>query len=53
MAQDKIRMPQTQGGLVSYSEDYRSKFAFKPGHVIILVIIVVIIEVLLHNGVLG
>lgn len=48
MAEDKIRMPATQGGLVSYYEDYKSKIQFKPGHVILMAAIVVIIEIILH-----
>lgn len=48
MAQDKIQMPASQGGLVRYFDDYKSKIEFKPGHVVILAVIVVIIELLLH-----
>jgi preprotein translocase subunit Sec61beta len=48
MAEEKIRMPATQGGLVRYFEDYKSKFEFKPGHVILMAGIVVVIEILLH-----
>ncbi|MBN2454784.1 preprotein translocase subunit Sec61beta [Candidatus Woesearchaeota archaeon] len=48
MAEDKIRMPATQGGLVRYFEDYKSKLEFKPGHIIIMVVVVVLIELFLH-----
>ena len=48
MADNRITMPSTQGGLVRYFEDYKSKIEFKPGHIIILVIIVMLIEVFLH-----
>jgi preprotein translocase subunit Sec61beta len=48
MAEEKIRMPATQGGLVRYFEDYKSKLQFKPGHVIIMAAIVVVIEIILH-----
>ena len=45
---DKIQMPSTQGGLVRYFEDYQSNITFKPGHIIILVVVVILIEVLLQ-----
>jgi preprotein translocase subunit Sec61beta len=49
MAQDnKIQMPSSQGGLVRYFDEYKSRISLKPGHVIILVVIVVLIEILLH-----
>lgn len=48
MADNRISMPSTQGGLVRYFEDYKSKIEFKPGHIIILVVIVILIEVFLH-----
>ena len=48
MADNRISMPSTQGGLVRYFEDYKSKIEFKPGHIIVLVVIVMLIEVFLH-----
>ena len=45
---DKVQMPSTQGGLVRYFDDAQSKITIKPGHIIILVIIVILIEALLH-----
>ena len=41
-------MPSSMGGLVRYFEEYKSKFSFKPGHVIVLVIAVIIIVIILH-----
>jgi len=48
MKDNKVRMPSGMGGLVRYFDDYKSKIEFKPQHVIILVIIVLIIEIILH-----
>jgi preprotein translocase subunit Sec61beta len=48
MAEEKISMPATQGGLVRYFEDYKSKIQFKPGHVILMAAVVVVIELILH-----
>ncbi len=45
---DKIQMPSSQGGLVRYFEDYHSNITLKPGHIIILVVVVILIEVLLQ-----
>lgn len=49
MANNKISMPQGQGGLVRYFDEYKSKIEFKPGHIIVLCIIVIIIMVILHT----
>jgi preprotein translocase subunit Sec61beta len=48
MAQDKVSMPSGMGGLVRYFDEYKSKFELKPGHIIIFIILVIIIEILLH-----
>ena len=49
MAQDRISMPQGMGGLVRYFDEYKSKIRFKPGHIVILSIVVIIIMILLHS----
>ena len=41
-------MPSSMGGLVRYFDEYKSNIEFKPGHIIILVIVVIIIEIILH-----
>jgi preprotein translocase subunit Sec61beta len=41
-------MPSGMGGLTRYFDDYSSNIEIKPGHVIILSIIVMIIIILLH-----
>jgi len=46
--QNKINMPSGMGGLVRYYDEYKSRIQLKPGHVIILIIIVILIEILLH-----
>ena len=56
MAQDRISMPSGMGGLVRYFDEYKSKIKFKPGHIIVLCIVVIIIMVFLHrfgNALLG
>ena len=49
MAQDKISMPSGMGGLVRYFDEYKSKIKFKPGHIVILSIIVIIIMIFLYS----
>ncbi len=54
MAQDKITMPTSMGGLVRYFDDYKSKIEFDPGHVIILAVVIIILEIVLRvSGIFG
>lgn len=56
MAQDRVSMPSSMGGLVRYFDEYNSKIEFKPGVVIVLCILVMVIVILLHmygNSLLG
>jgi preprotein translocase subunit Sec61beta len=57
MADDrKISMPSGMGGLVRYFDEYHSKLRFKPGHIIILTAVVMIIMFILYtygNALLG
>ena len=48
MANDRIQMPSGMGGLVRYFDEYRSKIEFKPGHIVIMCIVVIIIMIILH-----
>ena len=48
MAENKIRMPSSMGGLVSYTSEYESKLTFKPAYVVVMIIVVMIIAILLH-----
>lgn len=52
MAQDKIQMPSSGGGLVRYFEDYKSKIEIRPGIIIAIIILVIVVEVLLYKGIL-
>jgi len=49
MANDRIQMPSGMGGLVRYFDEYKSKIEFKPGHIIILCIAIIIIMILLYS----
>ncbi len=48
MAKDKIQMPSSTAGITRYFDDYKSKITFKPGHIIILTILVIVIAIILH-----
>ncbi|MCK4520944.1 MAG: preprotein translocase subunit Sec61beta [Nanoarchaeota archaeon] len=45
---DKIQMPSGMGGLVRYFDEYKSKIEFKPGHIVVICILVIIIMIILH-----
>ena len=49
-------MPMSTAGITTYFEEYRSKIEFKPAHIIVFSIIVILIVVALHiwaTGLLG
>ncbi|MEK6942973.1 MAG: preprotein translocase subunit Sec61beta [Nanoarchaeota archaeon] len=49
MAQDKISMPSGMGGLVRYFDEYKSKIKFKPGHIVVFCVVVIIIMMFLYT----
>ena len=49
MAQpNKIQMPSGMGGLTRYFDDYKSNITIKPGHVIVLIVVIAVLMILLH-----
>ncbi len=48
MANQGIQMPAGFGGLMRFSEEYKSKIMLKPTHVIIFIIAVVAFRILLE-----
>jgi len=49
MAQDKISMPSGMGGLMRYFDEYKSKIRIKPGHIIIMCVVVMAIMTFLYT----
>lgn len=49
MADNKVQLPSGMGGLVRYSDESSTRIQFKPGTVIIFIILIIIIEILLHT----
>ncbi len=47
MADERISMPSSQGGLVRYFNEYKSKVQIKPIHVVAFAVAVIVIELLL------
>ena len=50
MADNKIQMPQSGGGLVRYFDDFKSKVEFSPKVMIGIIVIVIILEFILHKA---
>lgn len=48
MAQNKVNMPSSGAGLTRYFDDYQSKVSFKPGHVIILAVVIAILVIIMN-----
>ncbi len=49
MAKDnRVQLPSSMGGLVSYSSDYKSKLEVKPGTVIVAIAVIMVLMVLLN-----
>lgn len=47
MADEQISMPSSQGGLVRYFNEYKSKIRIKPVHVVAFAVAVIVVELLL------
>jgi len=56
MGNDKVAMPSSTAGITRYFDDYKSKIELKPGHIIIMALVLIIVSVILHvygRGLLG
>ncbi len=49
MADQRIRLPAGGGGLLRYFDEYKSKLSFKPGSIIVLTIIIIVLMIVLHT----
>lgn len=49
MADNKISLPSSGGGLLNYSQDYKSKIQIKPMYIIILIVLFTVIELYLYK----
>ena len=56
MADDKLRIPSSGGGIIRYFEDYKSKIEITPTVIVGAIVAVIIIEIILHasgSGIFG
>ena len=45
MAEEKLSMPSSFGGLTRYFDEYKSALQFKPGYVIVAIVVVILFEI--------
>ena len=45
----RMMLPSSQGGLVRYFDEYKSKYQMKPSHVLVLAAAIIVIEILMHT----
>jgi preprotein translocase subunit Sec61beta len=45
---NKLSLPSGMGGLTRYFDDYSSKIELKPGHIIILAVVIMVLVIFLH-----
>ena len=50
MASDKIQMPSSGGGLLRYSDEFKSKIEISPVAVVVAIIVVATALILLNSG---
>jgi len=50
MANDKISMPQSGGGLMRYFDEYKSKIEIDKMWILITIVLVVVVELFLQRG---
>jgi len=48
MADEKMSMPASFGGLVRYFDEYKSRIQIKPEHVVIMIIVLISIEIVIR-----
>lgn len=49
MAENRIQLPSSSGGLVRYFDEYKSKIEFNPGYVVFFIVLVLVIELILYS----
>jgi preprotein translocase subunit Sec61beta len=49
MASNKMRLPSSSAGITSFYNEYKSNFVLKPGHVVALILLVIVLELLLRT----
>ncbi|MBT3323768.1 preprotein translocase subunit Sec61beta [archaeon] len=50
MANDKVSMPQSGGGLIRYFDEYKSKIVIDKKWILVAIGVLVVVEILLQRG---
>ena len=50
MANERIQLPSSGGGLVRYFDEYKSRISIKPLYVIAFIVLIVVLEIYLHKA---
>ena len=50
MADDKVQMPMSGGGLVRYSEEVKSRFMVSPMAVTVMIAVVIVMLIVLYKA---
>jgi len=48
MAEERVKMPASFGGLVRYFDEYKSKIQLKPAYVVLAIILFIIFEIIIR-----
>jgi len=51
MAEDRISMPQSGGGLIRYFDDYQSKIQINKNLILVAIVLVIVVELILQKGI--
>lgn len=49
MADNRVQLPSGMGGLIRYSDESQSRNQIKPGVVILFIVLILVLELILHN----
>ncbi|MDD5651463.1 MAG: preprotein translocase subunit Sec61beta [Candidatus Nanoarchaeia archaeon] len=49
MADDRVQLPSSGGGLIRYFDEYRSRISLKPMYVVIFIVVFILFEIYLHK----
>ncbi len=50
MADNKIQMPSSGGGLVRYFDDFKGKFEIPPMYIMAVIVLVILVELYLYKA---
>ncbi len=45
---NKVSMPSSTAGLTRFYDEYKSKIQFKPSHLVVMIVIVIVFHLMLH-----